>query len=497
VPQSTMPQVKTIVHLMLENRSLDNVLGWLYEKRAPSRVFPDKSPSAYDGLIAGKFSQPLDGQSYPIVPIPDEYAKYAIPIHDPYEEMYGAVFWNGVMNQVFGDQNIITGMPSSGTTPTMKGFYQDYHSVAEGEWHGKDILWTYKGTLPIMNLLAGAYSVSDAWFSSVPTQTNPNRAYSLIGTSQGRENNLSYSAVETYVADTIFNAIGKAGRTWGLYYTDLWHAPKDKPKQCFTQYTFPNLTNAPNGEIGTHTDFFQRVQDGTLPNFTYLEPKWGYGIEGYYTQGTDYHPPTLVSPGEAFLFQVFLSLAKCKQWDEMLFIVTFDEHGGTYDHVKPSWGAKNPDGIKGSYGFNFDLFGVRVPTILISPFAYPASVFRAKAESAYPFDHTSCLKTLLGWAGVDLAQWNFGLRVQNAPTFEYVLADHHVNWGGFPGTENALAAEAPPEPEHDPNDVSALFVGIPFASVRAILHDNKTLEDIQSAIAEYHRDPEKFEATLG
>jgi len=489
----SMQPIKNIVFLMLENRSLDNLLGWLYDGSRPSTVYPEHSSPQFDGLIRDKFWLPYSSTvRYPVIPIPNEYMRERVPAWDPYEEMYTELSWNGVMNQLFGNQNMISGMPTPNLQPTMQGFYQDYYSIAQGDWEGKDITWTYKGSAPIINLLAKAYAVSDAWFCSVPTQTNPNRAYSLIGTSQGRENNLQYSAVETYIGDTIFNALGKAGKSWGLYYKDPWHSPKSgAPKQCFTQYTFPNLTNAPNGEIALHDTFFQRVADGTLPDFTYLEPKWGYGTGVYYVQGDDYHPPTLISPGEAFLFQVFLSLAKSKQWDDILFIVTFDEHGGTYDHVAPQWGAINPDGIPGAYGFNFDLFGARVPTLLISRYAYPSSVFRAPADAKYPYDHTSFIKTLLEWAGVDIPQTYFGKRMLAAPSFAGALADHPVNFGGLD-----TSFEMPQAPEPDPNDLSALFEGVAFASTRAILHRNKTLEDIQADIARYRADPDKFEDSL-
>ena len=492
-----MQQIKNVVFLMLENRSLDNLLGWLYENGSrPSTVFPKGSSPDFDGLIPGKFSLPYSSTvSYPVSPIPDQYIRERVPAWDPYEEMYTEWSWNGVMNQLFGDQNMIPGMPASGTKPTMKGFYQDYYNPEEVEWQGMDITWAYRGGLPIMRMLAKAYGVSDAWFCSVPTQTNPNRAYSLIGTSQGRENNSNIQAVETYIGDTIFNALGNAGKSWGLYYTDLWHAPKNKPLQCFTQYTFPNLSNAPNGEVATHDQFFRRAADGTLPAFTYLEPKWGYGTEFYYVQGTDYHPPTNVLPGEAFLYQVFLALAKSPQWDDLLFVVTFDEHGGTYDHVAPRWNMINPDGIPGKYGFNFDLYGARVPTLLISPYVYPSSVFRAPADSAYPFDHTSFIKTLLLWAGVDIPPSGlFGKRMPAAPSFDMVLADHRVNAGGL----NALQADAMPEmPAPDDRDLTTLFDGMAFSAVRDILHRNKTLEDIQADIARYHADPGQFLAALG
>ena len=492
MPESTMPQIKNIVFLMLENRSIDNLLGWLYQDSSPMSVYPEGSAPDFDGLIPGKFWQPYSSSiSYPVVPVPDEYIRARVPAWDPVEEMYAATSWNGVMNQLFGNQNMIPYMPGSNTPLTMQGFYQDYYSWIETEWQGMDILWTYRGGAPIINMLAKAYAVSDAWFCSVPTQTNPNRAFSLIGTSEEREKNLQLDAVEQFHRDTIFNALAAAGKTWGLYYHDLWQPPKGSSvEQCYTEYTFPHISQAPNGEIAELSTFFQRAANGTLPDFTYLEPKWGYGTEFYYVQGTDYHPPTHILPGEAFLFQVFLALTKSPQWDHTLFIVTFDEHGGTYDHVQPPWGAQNPGDKPGAYGFNFDLFGVRVPTLFISRYAYPMSVFRAPSGSAYPFDHTSFIKTLLGWAGADIPATAFGKRMPLAPTFDQVLADHPVNFGGL------TDFEMPPMPDPDPKDLTALFEGMAFACVRSILRRNTTLEGIQADIARYHADPQKFAETL-
>ncbi len=114
------------------------------------------------------------------------------------------------------------------------------------------------------------------------------------------------------------------------------------------------------------------------------------------------------------------------QWNETLFVVTFDEHGGTYDH-RPPPKTINPGSQRGTSGFNFDRLGVRVPTILVSPFVEAGTVFRAPDASAHPFDHTSLLKTLLMWAGVDPASAGMGARMPVAPTFEGVLADDHVN----------------------------------------------------------------------
>lgn len=502
-----LPQIKTIVFLMLENRSLDNLLGWLYEGSAPQHLYPaDSLPPNYNGLRKGAFSNPYLTASgklehYPVVPVPDGLGKNQdrVPAYDPTEEMYLSTSWNGVLNQLFGDEKRIKNAPSPPTDARMLGFYQDYYAWYMHGWQGMDILWTYTPKqAQVINWLAKTYAVSDAWFCSVPTQTNPNRAYSIIGTSQGRENNQSLSAVEQYNRTTIFNALATAKKSWGLYYTNEWHAPKgSSKKQCFTQYTFPELSKA-GGEIATMKQFFTRAQAGTLPNFTYLEPEWGYGKGTAFVQGTDYHPPSHIQPGEDFLLKVYQALRNSTKWEETLFIVTFDEHGGTYDHVAPPWGALNPDGINGKY-FKFNLFGARVPTILISPFVKSSTVFRAKLEGHFPFDHTSFIKFLLLWAGVDLGTVDFGKRMPMAPTFEGVFDANPVNDAQFD-------LQRPPAPEPvggmDVPDgggapLNALFEGIPFASVRAIMNASNSLAEIMEGIAAYRADPEKFEASLG
>jgi phospholipase C len=163
-----------------------------------------------------------------------------------------------------------------------------------------------------------------------------------------------------------------------------------------------------------------------VPAFSYLEPAWGYGEgtpDGFVgRQGTDYHPPTWLGPGEAFLNDVYEALSgNAALWAKMLLVVTFDEHGGLYDHVDPGWGAVQPDAHVGPDGFAFDRYGVRVPTILASPWVPAGTVFRAPAGSPHPFDHCSLIATIFRWQGVDPASAGLGQRVAVAPTFEAAL----------------------------------------------------------------------------
>ena len=97
--------------------------------------------------------------------------------------------------------------------------------------------------------------------------------------------------------------------------------------------------------------------------------------------------------GEQLIHDTYEALRAGPGWAQTLLVLTYDEHGGCYDHVPPPWGATPPDNTAGEFGFGFNRFGVRVPTLLISPLIAPGTVYRVPAGST-PLDHTSILKTV-------------------------------------------------------------------------------------------------------
>jgi phospholipase C len=468
-----------IVVLMLENRSFDNVLGWLYaeEHNQPARNIPappDGAAPSYFGLEEGLHSLPLTyagkTRSYPIVKGTCGNG-LNVPGMDPWEE------YRHVTNQIFGSAKKFeppTPEPACAPSADMQGFLQDFTEAYLADPHFVDdlkqmlierlgvvagnALWlaiealpesvravslqswneslqiTQTFTpkqLPILNGLAKHFAVSDMWFASVPSQTNPNRAFFHCGTSLGRESNSNLNADEHFETDTIWNVLHEQAPqcTWGIYYQEDF--PPNSGK-CFTDYTFPRIRDAGDNFYPLQ-HFFDAVCNDTLPAFSFLEPKWGWGVnknfsvKSAYHQGNDYHPPTSTAAGEAFVKDVYDTLLESSIWPRTLFVVTFDEHGGTFDHVSPPCPAPRPDDHQGvSFKFKFDRYGVRVPTILVSPWVEQGTVFRS--GSRLPYDHTSLTATILEWAGVHKCVQNpetgkpwLGNRVSVAPTFEDVL----------------------------------------------------------------------------
>ena len=99
-----------------------------------------------------------------------------------------------------------------------------------------------------------------------------------------------------------------------------------------------------------------------------------------------------MAPGEQLIHDVYYAVRNGPAWASTLLMITYDEHGGNYDHVAPPTSATPPgDGTIGEFGFDFTRFGVRIPAVLISPLIAAGTVFRAKTGT---IDHTSVLKTI-------------------------------------------------------------------------------------------------------
>jgi hypothetical protein len=159
--------------------------------------------------------------------------------------------------------------------------------------------------------------------------------------------------------------------------------------------------------------FKKDARAGELPAFSFLEPAW------IATSGTtSYHPGADPVPGERALNEIYEAIKAGPAWKETLFVITFDEHGGLFDHVPPPY-AENPWPNDVNDGFRYDMMGVRVPTILVSPLINEHTVFRSSTPVNY--DSTSILATLLQWYGIPKARWCLGERTHHAPTFEGVI----------------------------------------------------------------------------
>lgn len=366
--------VEHVVVLMLENRSFDQMLGFLYADSG--NVSPSGQP--FDGLTGTESNPDGNGQQVTVFQIePTAPNAYLMPGADPGE---GYMATN---SQLFGSA---AAPASSSLVPTMRGFVTDFaytlgwQSREAGHWSivpgtvAGDIMGCFTPeALPVLSALAKGYAVCDRWFSSVPTETLPNRAFACSATSQGHMDDKT----RTFTSPSVFGLLGKNGLSWGIFGYDA---------EPLTRSTFTDIAGAPGGTIGKFADFQAAAAAGALPAYSFLEPAWS-------STGNSQHPNYDVARGEQLIHDVYETVRGGPGWARTLLIVTYDEHGGCYDHVPPPSGAIPPDAAAGEFGFDFTRFGVRVPTVLISPLIAPGTVFRV-ADGQTPLDHTSTLRTV-------------------------------------------------------------------------------------------------------
>ncbi|MBE1163038.1 alkaline phosphatase family protein [Dyella acidiphila] len=180
--------------------------------------------------------------------------------------------------------------------------------------------------------------------------------------------------------ETIFNRLTQAQRSWRIYHHDF-------PQSA----TLTRLWSELPGRLLSFEDHFMTdAMAGRLPNYSFIEPRY-FADRLFNRLPNDQHPPHDVALSERLIARCYDAIRNGAGWKKTLFIITYDEHGGNWDHVVPP-PAISPDDLRHD-GFAFDRYGVRVPAVLVSPWI-PAGTIARAPQGRPPFDHTSILSTL-------------------------------------------------------------------------------------------------------
>jgi phospholipase C len=326
----SIPEIKNIVMVMMENHSFDNILGMSGRG--------DGFPRGADGL--------------PSIALPNGHGEVVHAFHMPSECMTNGVSqnWN------VGHQSYDNG--------TNRGWVEAASGETMGYFLGSDVPFTWG--------LARTFPIADRWFCSAMCQTDPNRRYLFAGTSLGLIDD-SFPT-ELPPNGTIFDSLNKYGITWKDYYSD---APT-----ALVWIGLAGKASITDNFVKTD-EFFEDAAAGTLPQFSMLDPN--------YTIQSEENPQN-IQYGDQYLSDVVNAVMRGPQWPHTLLIWTYDEWGGWYDHVVPP-AAIPPDDVPpdlppGYVPGGFDLYGFRVPAGVVSPYA------RRNFVSHTVFDHTSVLKTI-------------------------------------------------------------------------------------------------------
>ncbi len=399
-----MPQIEHIVVVMLENRSFDNMCGWLYrDGPPPSQFLPVSTKNKFfNGLHQGLFN-PVSNDYFKGQPSPPPYPIFPnanalnMPNPDPKEE------FDNVTKQLYGPFE----PPSENPTYPNLGFVVNY-ALTTGTNIPVQIMEPFSpAQVPVISALARNYAICDEWFCSVPSETWPNRSFVHAGTSNGNVLNGNPPHPDNWDVKTIFNVLQDMAITWRVY-SDTTLTP------ALTHLMFKKLWHFAFDKFAHFGEFKEDCAKGTLPKYSFIEPS-------FLKDPNDEHPPHDVTAGERFLHDIWIAVSTSPSWNKTVLLITYDEHGGTYDHIMPPWNAATPDGQSdpGQEGFHFNRFGIRVPMVVVSPWVQAGTVFRSNTSTSY--DHTSILATLRDWLAIPKEKMLTSKRVGAAPTLEQVL----------------------------------------------------------------------------
>lgn len=428
-PPASLKSINHIIFMAQENRGFDHYFGAMRQYWAANGIadqsfdgLPEFNPASGPTPLQG--STPANPGCDPAFPSPSDctvdlnsamvqsFHLVTMCLENPspsWDE--GHVDWNRTN-------------PLSGN-PTLDGFvYTAAHDArAEGffDVNGVRAMGYYSGSdLPYYYFLASNFGTSDRWFTPAMTRTQPNRLYMLAGTSAGHAYPPPPNSPPLNIP-TIFDELQTAGITWKVYVTDLTKA--NPPTQDSALNFFATAGKYPGNIVGID-QYFTDLANGTLPSVAYIEPGYNVGLDEH--PGTnDNEPGAQIQAGAQFVSTLINGLMQSSSWQDSVFILTFDEGGGFYDHVQPQ-PAVSPDGIPPQDLLPGDICtqgtgptcdfvytGYRVPMIVVSPFSRKNYVSHTVA------DYTAWLKLVETRFGVSPLTRRDGAQMDMTEFFDF------------------------------------------------------------------------------
>lgn len=302
------------------------------------------------------------------------------------------------------------------------------YAIANGlnDTEGKRAMGYYDQTiLPYYYSMATNFATSDRWFSPILSKSEPNRLYSFAATSAG---NIAVPQTPLTGVKTIFHLLQDANVTWKIYTTSSNNGTYLSYFQPFASDHAANVVPV--------SQYFADLKNGTLPQVAFIETG----------PGKDEHPKVDVQTGAAYVASLINALMSSTAWKDSVFILTYDEAGGLYDHVPPvptvapdnippTLDADNPT----NYGDTFTMTGFRVPLIVVSPFARKGYV------SHTSMDYTAVLKLIEDRFGLP----NLTARDAAQPSMMEFFDVNHPSW------------TTPPKPPSQPTNAPCYFTSLP------------------------------------
>ena len=321
--------ITTYVYMMMENRSYDHFFG--------ARKMNESLPG--DGLQASMFNLDLDGK--PVSPWPASKDTLC-DLDPPHGWEDGRAQFNGGAND---------------------GFLQVHQTQQAGSRAAiEPMQYLERSDVPVSWKLADQYATADRWFCAVMGPTWPNRFYWHAASSEGKMANTlpgQDGGPRLLTEPSIYHRLDAKGVDWAYY---------------FGNYNLVSFYQGlDSSKIRRFSDFLSEARAGTLPPVVYIDPAF---------DENDDHPPVHPIHGQELIATVYAALASSPQWKNCMLVITYDEHGGFFDHVAP------PKTVDQRAAQGFDQLGFRVPTLVAGPYVKQSYV------SSKTYEHCSALREL-------------------------------------------------------------------------------------------------------
>ena len=377
--------IKHIVVLMMENRSFDQMLGYLHRDGIPE----------VDGLTGDEANEDDKGDRHPVSPA---------TMFEPLEKFYDPCHGRACVREQLAGGNAGFVKNFVATRPTGDRVLEDeYRDLVMRYYEGQN--------LPVYDALARAFCVCDRWHSSVPGDTWPNRLYAMSGRQAERKPpswlewlrarlpgglKKSLGSFPIYEVEAFTRHLDRKRWRWyshdpatlrmadKLYrdfrpsvLKDFYGLQRDN-FAYFDRRRVSDLTHWAEGAITARDSFLDDVARDQLRDVSWIDPNF-IDVSVLESISNDDHPPSSVLNGQSLVLEVYEALYKSSAWEDTMLVIVYDEHGGFYDHVPPPAVDDDPA---------FKTLGVRVPAIVVGP--------RVRQHVSHTlFDHTTLIKTIL------------------------------------------------------------------------------------------------------
>jgi phospholipase C len=370
-------QIRHIFVLMLENRAFDHMLGFSSIVGANAETGKPTAISGLTGDESNTWAEVVYSVSHPAVD----------PMTiDPCHEFLC------VLEQLCGHDAVYPHGGGQYPVISNSGFASNFATAVNSPSPGDVMKCFTSEQLPVLSALAKEFCVCDAWYCSMPGPTWPNRFFALGGSSAGLDHSPTTEEMGEWesVNGFKFQHGSIFERRKGLKH--LEEKLKWRIYGGNVVFTFAHaLKEIHLWDVRRYTDFAKDVgAEKYDAEFTWIEPNYGHVLTNY-EKGDSQHPLDGVAGGEALIKATYEAVRNSPLWESSMLIITWDEHGGFYDHVAPPSTMPPADNIEfgsaNKYGFRFDQLGPRVPAVVISPLI-PQNVIDHRT-----YDHTSILAT--------------------------------------------------------------------------------------------------------